>query len=77
MKNTVSSRKLPDFAYVHDGNVIYNVDREIFLSKLNARIPYKYTAAMDIQGLIPIDEKSFMVIYSNSVSVITMKGVLW
>jgi len=77
LKNTVSSRKLPDFAYVHDGNVIYNVDREIFLSKLNARIPYKYTAAMDIQGLIPIDEKSFMVIYSNSVSVITMKGVLW
>lgn len=77
LKNTVSARKIPDFADIYDGNIIYNVDREIFLSKLNTRIPYKYTAAMDIQGIVPIDSKSFMVIYSNSVSVVRMKGVIW
>lgn len=77
LKNTVSARKIPDYAHVFDGNIIYNVDREIFLSKLNTRIPYKYTAAMDIQGIVPIDSKSFMIVYSNSVSLVRMKGVLW
>ncbi len=77
LKNTISASKLPNFADVIEGNVIYNVDREVFLSKYNTRIPYKYTAAMDIQKLIPIDEKSFAVVYSNSLSVVRMKGVIW
>lgn len=77
LKNTVSSRKIPDYALVHDGNIMYNVDREIFMSKLGARIPYKYTAAMDVQGLVMVDESTFMVIYSNSISMVKMKGVVW
>lgn len=77
IKSTISVSKLPDFVDLIDGNVIYNVDREVFLSKYNTRIPYKYTAAMDIQKLIPIDSKSFVVVYSNSISVVRMKGVIW
>ena len=77
LKNTISSQKVPGYAYIYDDNIIYNVDREIIVNRLGTKIPYKYTAVMDIKGLVPIDNRSFMVIYSNSVSMVRMKGVLW
>ena len=77
LKTTVSSQKVPDYAYIDNGNVIYNTDREIIMAKTNIKIPYKYTAIMDIKGIVPVDEKCFMVIYSNSISMVKMKGMLW
>lgn len=77
LKNTISSQKVPDYAYIDNGNVVYNADREIIMAKTNIMIPYKYTAIMDIKGIVPVDEKCFMVIYSNSISMVKMKGMLW
>ena len=59
---------------VENGNVIYNVDRDIILGKPDAKRPYKYTAAMDISGLIPINNSSFMLIYSNGIEMVRMGG---
>jgi len=77
LKKTISSQKVPGFAYISDSDIVYNVDREIILGNINAEIPYKYTAIMDIKGIVPVDKRSFLVIYSNSISMIRMKGVLW
>ena len=77
LKNTISSLKVPDFAYINNDNVVYNTDREIIMGKTNISIPYKYTAIMDIKGIVPVDDKSFLVIYSNSISMVCMKGMLW
>lgn len=76
LKKTVSLDKVPDYAYINDDNIVYNLDREIIMGKINRKIPYKYTAIMDIKGIVPIDDNSFMVIYSNSVSMVKMKGLL-
>lgn len=77
LKNTISSQKVPDYAYIDNENVIYNTDREIIMGKTNISIPYKYTAIMDIKGIVPVDDRSFLVIYSNSISMVCMKGILW
>lgn len=77
LKHTISSQKVPDYVYINNGNVVYNVDREIIMGKTNIMIPYKYTAIMDVKGIVPVDTKSFMVIYSNSISMVKMKGMLW
>lgn len=77
LKNTISSPKVPDYAYIDNDNIIYNTDREIIMGKTNIRIPYKYTAIMDIKGIVPVDDRSFLVIYSNSISMVCMKGMLW
>ncbi len=76
LKKTVSLDKVPDYAYINDDNIVYNLDREIIMGKINRKIPYKYTAIMDIKGIVPVDDNSFMVIYSNSVSMVKMKGLL-
>lgn len=76
LKNTISSQKVPDYAYINNDNVIYNTDREIIMGKTNISIPYKYTAIMDIKGIVPVDDRSFMIIYSNSISMVKMKGIL-
>ncbi|MDO5398535.1 MAG: DUF5711 family protein [bacterium] len=77
LKNTISSQKVPDYAYIDNDNVVYNTDREIIMGKTNISIPYKYTAIMDIKGIVPVDDRSFLVIYSNSISMVCMKGMLW
>lgn len=77
LKNTISSQKVPDYAYIDNDNVVYNTDREIIMGKTNISIPYKYTAIMDIKGIVPVNDRSFLVIYSNSISMVSMKGMLW
>lgn len=77
LKKTISLNKVPDYAYINDDDIVYNLDREIIMGQINRKIPYKYTAIMDIRGIVPVDDDSFLVIYSNSVSMVKMKGLLW
>lgn len=74
LRHTVPVLRMPDYMEVENGNVIYNVDRDIILGKPDAKRPYKYTAAMDISGLIPINDSSFMLIYSNGIEMVRMGG---
>lgn len=74
LRHTMKLKRMPDYAAIEKGNVIYNIDRDIILGKPDAKKPYKYTAAMDINGLMPIDDSSFMLIYSNGVEMVRMKG---
>ena len=77
LSSSIPVLRMPDYMAAEHGNVIYNVDRDIILGKPDAKKPYKYTAAMDIRGLIPINNSSFMVIYSNGVELVKMGGGLF
>ena len=46
--------------------------RDIYFGKTNSKVMSKYTAAMDIKNLIIVSDTTFVVIYSNSLEVVTI-----
>lgn len=72
LKYTMTSDTMPQYIDTKSYNVIYNNNRDIILGKPDTKKPYKYTAAMDIRGLVMIDPSSFLIIYSNSIEMVRM-----
>ena len=52
--------------------ILYNIGRDIYFGKTNSKVMSKYTAAMDIKNLIIVSDTTFVVIYSNSLEVVTV-----
>lgn len=75
-KGSIATESVPEYAFFNEDFVIYSIDRVIYTSKANMQVPFKYTSVMDIKGIIPISQRCFMVVYSNSISIVKMRGLI-
>lgn len=72
-KTAISVFEMPDFLEISQSRMLYNMGRDIVISKTNGKSASRYTASMDIRDLIMCDEKSFFIVYSNSVEFVRMR----
>ena len=61
---------MADSVDIIDNTVIYNVGRDIYCGRPGSDDLTKYTAAMDIQKLILISQRTFAIVYSNSIEIV-------
>lgn len=61
-----------DFIDINQKNIIYNIGRDIYFGKINAKTMSKYTASMDIKNLFIVSDDAFMIVYSNSLELVTI-----
>lgn len=66
LKESVTVAGIVDFIDIDGSDIIYNVGRDVFFGGMNSGNMIKYTAAMDVKGLFILSDKSFVIIYSNS-----------
>lgn len=71
-KHAFSVLSLPDYVAIDGRHIMYNMDRDVILGKTNGRGLSKFTASMDIHGLIMIDKDTFFIVYSNSLELVEM-----
>ncbi len=69
-KYSTAVSDIADYIVLKNNRMLYNSGRDILLSHTDGRKPYKYTAGMDIHGLMMIDKNEFFIIYSNSVELV-------
>lgn len=71
-KNSTTLIGVTDFIDINKKYILYNIGRDIYFGKTNSKVMSKYTAAMDIKNLIIVSDTTFVVIYSNSLEVVTV-----
>lgn len=62
--------ELPDFIDIKDNLLLYNNTRMIFFGKAGKE--QKYVGAMDVKGLEIIDNKTYLIVYSNSIEFVSV-----
>ena len=72
MLNSTTLIGVTDFIDINKKYILYNIGRDIYFGKTNSKVMSKYTAAMDIKNLIIVSDTTFVVIYSNSLEVVTV-----
>ncbi|MCH5210364.1 MAG: hypothetical protein J1F01_05300 [Oscillospiraceae bacterium] len=72
LKNSVALTGEIDLIDINKKNALFNIGRDIYFGKLNSKYMTKYTATMDIRNLYIISDNSFVIVYSNSIEVITI-----
>lgn len=72
LKNSTTLIGVTDFIDINKKYILYNIGRDIYFGKTNSKVMSKYTAAMDIKNLIIVSDTTFVVIYSNSLEVVTV-----
>ncbi len=72
LKETVTLTGVTDYIDISGNNIIYNIGRDIYFGKINSKTPAKYTATMDLKDLLIMTENTFVVVYSNSIEVVTV-----
>lgn len=70
-KSTVTLDGVADNIDVRNKYILYGVGRDIYFGKTE-KMSLKYTATMDIRGLVILSENTFAVIYSNSIELVTI-----
>lgn len=71
LKESITLNGVTDFIDINDKDIIYNIGRDIYWGRINSNNMSKYTAAMDIKDLIILSDKSFVIVYSNSLEFVT------
>ncbi len=61
-----------DFIDIEGKKLLYNIGRDVFFGKINSKSILKYTAAMDIKKLMIISNDAFVIVYSNSLEIVTV-----
>lgn len=64
---------IPVFCDVNSNKIIYNDERNIYLSKTNGDHLAKYTASRDIYKVFFIDSKNVLVVYNSSIEFLKIK----
>lgn len=72
LKNSTTLIGVTDFIDINKKYILYNIGRDIYFGKTNSKVMSKYTAAMVIKNLIIVSDTTFVVIYSNSLEVVTV-----
>lgn len=69
-KKSVTLTGVTDFIDINGSDIIYNTGRDIYFGDIKSM--NKYTAAMDIKKLLILSNKSFVIVYSNSLEFVTV-----
>jgi len=72
LKETVTLTGVADFIDIDGTDILYNIGRDIYFGKVNSKDIVKYTATMDIKDLLIMTDNTFIIVYSNSVEVVTV-----
>ena len=72
LKNSTTLIGVTDFIDINKKYILYNIGRDIYFGKTNSKVMSKFPAAMDIKNLIIVSDTTFVVIYSNSLEVVTV-----
>lgn len=72
LKDSTTLAGVTDFIDIKDKTIIYNLGRDVYFGKINSKNIIKYTAAMDIKDLIITSPNSFVIVYSNSIELVTV-----
>ena len=72
LKETVTLTGVADFIDISGNDILYNIERDIYFVKANSKDIVKYTATMDIKDLLIMTDNTFIIVYSNSVEVVTV-----
>lgn len=63
---------ITDFIDIEGKKLLYNIGRDVFFGRINSKSILKYTAAMDIKKLMIISNDTFVIVYSNSLEIVTV-----
>ena len=73
LKDQLIAETLPEVIGVHNGYIAYNSGRTIITGRADGKNMARFNADLDIKKLFLISEKTFMIVYSNSVETVTME----
>lgn len=71
-KDSLTLTGVTDFIAIKGKNVLYNIGRDVYFGKMNSKNMAKYTAKMDIRNLIAVSADTFVIVYSNSLEIVTI-----
>lgn len=69
-KKSVTLTGVADFIDINGSDIIYNTGRDVYFG--DTKSMNKYTAAMDIKKLLILSDRSFVIVYSNSLEFVTV-----
>lgn len=72
LKESAALTGVTDFIDINGRDILYNIGRDVYFGRINSKNITKYTAAMDINDLFVISENAFVIVYSNSIEVVTV-----
>ena len=72
LKSSITLTGVTDFIDINDKNILYNLGRDVYFGKINSDDIVKYTATMDIKKLLITSNNTFVIVYSNSIEIITV-----
>lgn len=70
LTSTLAIENVPDFIDIYGSTIIYNNRRDIICGKETDEIKTCYTAPMEINDLILLNSKTYMIIYANSLEIV-------
>ncbi len=73
LKDQFTAEAMPDVIDVCEDYVAYNSGRTIISGRADTKDMTRFNADLDIKHLFLVDEKTFMIVYSNSVEIVTME----
>ena len=72
LKDSASLTGVAGFIGVRGKNILYNIGRDVYFGKINSKNMTRYTATMDIRNLYVISNDAFVIVYSNSIEIVTV-----
>lgn len=72
LKANVTLTGVTDFIDINGKNILYNLGRDVYFGKINSDDIIKYTATMDIKRLLITSNNTFIIVYSNSIEIVTI-----
>lgn len=72
LKGSVTLTGVTDFIDINGKKILYNSGRDVYFGNVNTKAMLKYTAAMDIKKLFIISKNCFIIVYSNSLELVTV-----
>lgn len=72
LKESMVLAGVADYIDIHGKKILYNKGRDVIFGRMNSGSATKYTAAMDIKNLLIVSNNTFVIVYSNSLEVVTV-----
>lgn len=73
LKEQIVAETLPEVIGIHNGYIAYNSGRTVIAGRAGGKNMTRFNADLDIKKLFLVSEKTFMIVYSNSVETVTME----
>lgn len=73
LKEQLTAEAMPDVIDICGDYIVYNSGRTIISGRADLKDMTRFNADLDIKHLFLVNEKTFMIVYSNSVEIVTME----